>query len=87
MAPKEAKRLKSDVNLVPISLQDLPVEIIEEIIGYLSFIDLDKLSKLENRLKECVKRVSKKKPFSKCTHSLFVLLCYNFKYPKFYFNR
>ena len=65
MAHEEAKRLKSDVYLEPISLQDLPVEIIEEIIGYLSFIDLGKLSKLENRLKECVERVSKKKPFSK----------------------
>ena len=47
------------------SILDLPDEIIEHIMIFLSFADLFKLSKEGKRLEDCVKRVSKKKPVRK----------------------
>ena len=48
-----------------ISILDLPDEVLEHIMTFLSFADLFKLSIEGTRLKECVKRVSKNKPFRK----------------------
>ena len=50
------------------SIFDLPDEVIEKIFSFLSFNDLFKLSKEGKRLEGCVKRVSKRKPFSKSIH-------------------
>ena len=52
-------------HLVKKSLLDLPDQAIEIILDYLSFDDLINLGKVQRRLATCVKRVSKKKPFSK----------------------
>ena len=60
------KRLNAETAKVQKTLPDLPDELIEEIMAYLSFNDLFNLSKINSRLNECSKRVSKKKPFSKC---------------------
>ena len=46
------------------SLLDLPDEVIEEVMTFLSFSDLNKLRKLGKRLADCTERVLKKKPFS-----------------------
>ena len=51
--------------LVEKSILDLPDESIEHILEYLSFKDLLNLNKERNRLADCAKRVSKRKPFSK----------------------
>ena len=48
-----------------ISILDLPDEVLEHIMTFLSFADLFKLSIEGTRLKDCVKRVSKNKPFRK----------------------
>ena len=50
------------------SIFDLPDEVIEKIFSFLSFNDLFKLRKEGKRLEGCVKRVSKRKSFSKCIH-------------------
>ena len=47
------------------SFLDLPEEVIEEIMSFLSFSDLFNLSKVEKRIENCAKRVMKNKPFSK----------------------
>ena len=47
------------------SIPDLPDEIIEHIISFLSFADIFKLNKERTRLGACAKRVSRTKPFSK----------------------
>ena len=47
------------------SILDLPEEVIEEIMSFLSFSDLFNLSKVEKRIENCTKRVMKNKPFSK----------------------
>ena len=44
---------------------NLPDEVIEYIMSYLSFADLWKLSKGKKRLVDCARRVSKMKPFRK----------------------
>ena len=59
------KRLNAENAKVQKTFSDLPDEVIEEIMAYLSFEDLFNLSKIDSRLKECSKRVSKKKSFSK----------------------
>ena len=51
--------------LVKKSITDLPDEVIEIIMAFLSFTDLFNLSKEGKKLAECAKRVSKKKPFGK----------------------
>ena len=48
-----------------ISILDLPDEVLQHIMTFLSFTDLFKLSIEGTRLKDCVKRVSKNKPFCK----------------------
>ena len=48
-----------------ISILDLPDEVLEHIMTFLSFTDLFKLSIEGTRLKDCVKRVSRNKPFRK----------------------
>ena len=52
-------------HLVKKSILDLPDEVIEEIMAFLSFADLSNLRKAGKKLADCAKRVSKKKPFSK----------------------
>ena len=47
------------------SIPDLPDEVIEYIISFLSFADIFKLNKERTRLGACAKRVSRTKPFSK----------------------
>lgn len=47
------------------SILDLPDEVLEYIMTFLSFTDLFKLSIEGTRLKDCVKRISKNKPFRK----------------------
>ena len=47
------------------SIPDLPDEVIEHIISFLSFADIFKLNKERTRLGACAKRVSRTKPFSK----------------------
>ena len=47
------------------SLLDLPDNVIEEMMNFLSFCDLYKLRKQGKRLADCIDRVMKKKPFSK----------------------
>ena len=49
-----------------ISILDLPDEVLEHIMTFLSFADLFKLSTEGTRFKDCVKRVSNNKPFRKC---------------------
>ena len=51
--------------LKQVSILDLPDEVIEHIMTFLSFADLFELTKAETRLENCAKRVSKKKPFRK----------------------
>ena len=46
------------------SILDLPDEVLEKMMTYLSFSDLYKLRKLGKRLADCTERVLKKKPFS-----------------------
>ena len=48
------------------SLLDLPDEVLEKMMTFLSFGDLYKLKKQGKRLADCTERVLKKKPFSKC---------------------
>ena len=52
-------------SLKQISFHDLPDEVIEYIMTFLSFTDLFNLGKESRRLRDCAKRVSKKKPFCK----------------------
>ena len=52
-------------HLVKKSILDLPDEVIEIMMAFLSFVDLSNLRKVGNKLADCAKRVSKKKPFSK----------------------
>ena len=52
-------------SLVKDSLLNLPDEVIEYIMSFLSFADLWKLSEAGKRLEDCVRRVSKTKPFRK----------------------
>ena len=52
-------------HLKQVSIPDLPDEVIEHIMIFLSFSDLFKLTKAGTRLENCAKRVSKKKPFRK----------------------
>ena len=47
------------------STPDLPDEVIEHIISFLSFADIFKLNKGGTRLGACAKRVSRTKPFSR----------------------
>ena len=47
------------------SILELPDEVIEEIMSYLSFSDLLNLSKEGARMEDCAKRVMKNKAFSK----------------------
>ena len=47
------------------SLFNLPDEVIEYIMSFLSFADLSKLSEAGKRLEDCAKRVSKMKAFRK----------------------
>ena len=46
-------------------LLDLPDDVIEEMMTFLSFCDLYNLRKQGKRLADCTERVLKKKPFSK----------------------
>ena len=52
-------------HLVKKSILDLPDEVIEIIMIFLSFDDLFNLSKIRKKLADCAKHVSKKKPFGK----------------------
>ena len=52
-------------NLKEVSILDLPDEVIEHIMIFLSFVDLYKLSKAGTRFENCAKRASKKKPYRK----------------------
>ena len=52
-------------SLEEMSILDFPDEIIEVMMTFLRFSDLYNLVKVEKRLKDCAKRVMKKKPFSK----------------------
>ena len=65
LTKRKRKRLDTENEKEQKSLHDLPNEVIEEVMAYLSFDDLFSLSKIDIRLKECSWRVSKKKPFSK----------------------
>ena len=49
-----------------ISILDLPDEVLDHIMTFLSFTDLFILGIAATRLNDCVKRVSRKKPFRKC---------------------
>ena len=49
--------------LVKNSMTDLPEEVIEIIMAFLSFTDLFNLSKAGKKLVACAKRVAKKKPY------------------------
>ena len=51
--------------LIQKSIFELPDEIIEEIMTFLSFSDLFNLGKQGTRMEDCAKRVLKYKPFSK----------------------
>ena len=51
--------------LVKKSILDLPDEVIEIIMAFLSFTDLVNLGITRKKLADCAKRVSKKKPFGK----------------------
>ena len=51
--------------LEEVSIPDLPDEVLEHIISFLSFADIFKLYKEGTRLGACAKRVSRKKPFRK----------------------
>ena len=62
------------------TILDLPEEVIEEIMSFLSISDLSILSKVEKRLENCAKRVIKNKPFSKYTINSMIL-----SYPIFVF--
>ena len=52
-------------SLKPESILDLPDEVLEKIMSLLTFRDLFNIRKLNKRLEDCQKRVSKKKPISK----------------------
>ena len=52
-------------SLVKKSILDLPDEVIDIIMVFLSFADLFNLSKIRKKLADCAKRASKKKPFGK----------------------
>ena len=54
------------------SILELPDEVIEEIMIFLSFSDLFNLMKQGTRMEDCAKRVLKNKPFSK-----YIFLPYN----------
>ena len=56
------------------SLLDLPNEIIEEMMTFLSFRDLYELRKLGKRLADCTERVLKNKPFSKYIQKIIMLI-------------
>ena len=65
------------------SLLDLPDEVIEEIMIFLSFGDLYKLKKQGKRLADCTERVLKKKPFSKymkINNSFIIILLLRFTF-------
>ena len=69
------------------SILDLPEEVIEMIMSYLSFSDLFNLSKVEQRLEHYAKRVMKNKPFSKCTtKSIILSYIMNFKLSMYSFT-
>ena len=55
----------SKIGLKQKSILDLPDEVIEMMISFLSFCDLYKLRKQGKRLADCTEKVLKKKPFSK----------------------
>ena len=56
----------SMARLKVVSILDLPDEILEHIMTFLSLTNLFKLSVHGIRFKDCVKRVSRDKPFRKC---------------------
>ena len=56
---------------------NLPDEVIEYIMSFLSFADLWKLSKGRKRLEDCARRASKMKPFRK--YNTHVALYYRIK--------
>ena len=60
------------------SFLDLPDEVIEEIMSFLSFSDLFNLSKVEKRVENCAKRVLKNKPFGKFVIQSIILSCQDF---------
>ena len=60
--------------LVKDSLLNLPDEVIEYIMSFLSFADLSKLSEAGKRLEDCAKRASKMKPFRK--YSVQLSICH-----------
>ena len=55
-------------------LLDLPDDVIEEMMAFLSFCDLYKLRKQGKRLADCTERVLKKKPFSKYMKIIIVFI-------------
>ena len=68
-------------SLKPKSLLDLPDEVLDDIIVLLTFNDLCNIRKVNKRLEDCQKRVSKKKPFSKYFSLKFLAMetkCGNF---------
>ena len=62
---KVPQQNNSKIGLKQKSILDLPDEVIEMMISFLSFCDLYKLRKQGKRLADCTERVLKKKPFSK----------------------
>ena len=67
------------------SIHNLPDEIIENIIAFLSFDDIFNLNKVGKRLENCAKRVAKKKPFGKYTiKEWYMSICYSNKKSKQY---
>ena len=56
------------------SILDLPDEVIEKMMSFLSFRDLYKLEKLGKRLADCTERVLKKKPISKLNQTIITFM-------------
>ena len=69
---KVPQQYNSEIGLKQNSILDLPDEVIEKMMSFLSFRDLYKLEKLGKRLADCTKRVLKKKPFSK--YNLIIIM-------------
>ena len=65
ISKKVRQQYNFEIVLKPKSILDLPDEVIEKMMSFLSFGDLYKLRKLGKRLADCTERVLKKKPFSK----------------------
>ena len=69
---KVPQQYNFEIGSKPKSILDLPDEVIEKMMSFLSFGDLYKLRKLGKRLADCTERVLKKKPFSK--YNLIIIM-------------